>query len=173
MGLSEEPSSGLDRIRRRVVFPEDNCEKTIQSDSDGESLSDEAEDELESGSDSYIDSNSGSDTHDKIDIKRKYGTSDKQYSDALQKAEDSSKDKSVQNSENESKKRKLKSAAAEAEYKLLHMLDVAVDNSGNEEDECEEHGSVHDDESSDGAPTKKLKLTIDAKENQPERYVTL
>jgi hypothetical protein len=173
VGLSEELSSDSDRIKGRVVFPEKKREETIQSESDGESLSDETEDELESGSDSYIDSNSGSDSCDEIDIKRKYGTSDKQYSDGLQKAEASSKDKSNQNSESESKKWKLKSAAAEAEYKLLHMLDVAVDNSGNEEDECEELGSVHDDESSDGVPTKKLKLTIDAEESRPERYVNL
>jgi hypothetical protein len=157
----------------RVVFPEEKHEKAIQSDSDGESLSDEAEDELENVSDSYIDSSSGSDSHDETDIKKNYGTSDAEYSDSLQKAENSNKYKSNQNSENEGKKQKLKSAVAHAEYKLLHMTDIAIDNSGDEEDEYEEYDSVHDDESSDGVPTKKLKLTIDVKENHPERYITL
>jgi hypothetical protein len=174
VGLSEELTSDSGRIRRRVVFPENTSneekhEETVQSDSEEESLSDETEDELESVSDSYIDSISGSDSHDEIDAKRKSETSDTKSRDALHIAEDSSKDKSNLNSENESKKRKLKCAVAEAEYKLLNMMDADVGSSGNEENECEEHGSVHDDESSDEVPAKKLKLTIDVKKNQPER----
>lgn len=174
MGLSEELISDSGRIRRRVVFPENTSteerhEETIQNDSDEESLSDKAEDELESVSDSYIDSISESNSHDELDTKRKSDTSDTKYRDFLHVAEDSNKDKTNQNGENERKKRKLKSAVAEAEYKLLNMMDVDVGNSGNEEDECEEHGSVHDDESSDEVPAKKLKLTTDVKENQRER----
>lgn len=175
VGLSEELTSDSGRIRRRVVFRENTSneekhEETIQSDSDEESLSDETEDELESVSDSDIDSISGSDSHDEIDTERKSETSDTKYRDALHVAEDSNKDKTNLNSENESKKWKLKCAVAEAEYKLLNMMDADVDSSVNEENECEEHGSVHDDESSDEVPAKKLKLNIDVKGNQPDSY---
>lgn len=172
MGLSEEHISDSGRIRRRVVFPEntnneEKHEETIQNDSDEENLSDE--DELESVSDSYTDSISQSNSHDELGTKRKSDTSDTKYRDALHIAEDSKKDKTNLNDENESKKRKLKNAVAEAEYKLLNMMDVDVGNSGNEEDGYEEHDSVHDDESSDELPLKKLKLTTDVKENQHER----
>jgi hypothetical protein len=172
VGLSEELVSDSGRIRRRVVFPEvtneERHKETIHSDSDDESLSDKAEDELESVSDSYIDSNSESDSLDELDVKRKSETSDTKYRDALHIAEDLNKNTTNLNSENDRKKRKLKGAVAEAEYKLLSMMDEGVGDSGNEEDECEERVSVHD-ESSEEVPAKKLKLTYDMKENQPER----
>ncbi|PNF19889.1 hypothetical protein B7P43_G12284 [Cryptotermes secundus] len=175
VGLSEELISDSGRIRRRVVFPEsssneDKHEETIENDSDEENLSDKSEDELESDSDSYIDSIAGSNSHDEVDTKRKSDTSDTKYRDALHIAEDCNQDKTNLYGKNEIKKRKLKSTVAEAEYKLLNVMDVDVDNSGNKEDICEEHGSVHDDVSSDEEPAKKLKLTTDVKENQCESY---
>jgi hypothetical protein len=171
-GLCEELISDLDRVRRRVTFPEEASkevkhEETLQTDSDEDELSDETEDELESGSDSYIDSDSGSGSHDVIDVKRKSRTSGIRYS--VQKAEDCKSDKTEVNSESESKKRKVKSAVADAEHRLLYAMDGNVNNSGNEEDECEEYGSAHDDESSDEVPTKKVKFTVDVKESQSAR----
>lgn len=174
MRLSEELISDSGRIRRRVVFPEstsneDKHEETIENDSEEENLSDKSEDELESDSDSYIDSIAGSNSHDELDTKRKSDASDTKYRDALHIAEDCNQDKTNLYGKNEIKKRQLKSTVAEAEYKLLNVMDVDVDNSGNEEDICEEHDSVHDDVSSDEEPAKKLKLTTDLKENQCER----
>jgi hypothetical protein len=176
--LPEELVSNSGRIRRKVVFPEkssseEEYEETMQSDSDEESICDEPEGELESSSDSDIDSKPGSDSNNEGGVTRKAKAFDIKHKDALPVTEDSNKDKIHLSSENKSKEQKLKGALAEAEYKLLNMMDGDgdVDVFGNIEDECKEHGDENDDdESSDEVPTKKLKVTDEEmKENQSER----
>lgn len=174
MCLPEEVVSNSGRIRRNMVFPERvsnelEYEETIQSDSDEKSICDEPEVELESDSDLDIDSHSGCDRRNEDGVTRKAETFDIKHKDASVVTEDSDEhdeDKIHLSSENKRKKQKLRGALAEAEYKLLKMLDGDVDGFGNNEDECKEHG----DESSDEVPTKKLKLIDEElKENQSER----